>query len=60
MVKFIFKRTTYSLPKILFINYGLQQMIIYFILFMQQKHFIETIESFDFTQNEIDKVKKSI
>jgi hypothetical protein len=35
-------------------------MIIYFILFMQKKHFIETIESFDFTQNEVDKVKKSI
>jgi len=58
--KFIFKKTIVGSHKVLFINYSLQLMITSFILFMQQKQFTETIEPLNFTQNEIEKVKKSI
>ena len=59
-VKFIFKKTTVGSHRVLFINYSLQLMITSFILFMQQKQFTKTIEPLNFTQNEIEKVKKSI
>ena len=52
----IFKKTTANSYKVLGLNYSIQLVLCSFVLFMQQKQFIDVVQKMNFTQAEINKV----
>ncbi len=58
-LKIIWKKTTKNSFKILAINYSIQLVLCSFILYMQQRQFIDTVQPLNFTQTEINGIKNS-
>ena len=56
--KNVWKKTTKNSFKIISINYCIQVVLCSFILFMQQRQFVESVLPLKFTKDEIDKIKQ--
>ena len=55
--KIIWNKTTHNSMKLFAVCYSIQFVFCSFIMFMQQKQFVNTALGWNFTQNEIDRVK---